>query len=133
MVYKNGSEWWLTLGGLDIVMNLLDNNNRPLWKLNDPLEGKPPTILGYKYNISDQITDTTGTGGTTSFVFGNLKHVWQAKKKGQPDTINVLYSQTAVVGEENFFTDNKDGWRFELRRGFITAIPAAFDKLTGVK
>lgn len=131
-VYKKAAKWMMTEGALDIVMNLVDLNNRPLINFEQLKADVPLTLFGKKILISDQIADTTGAAGTTTIYFGDPGNIWMGKKKGH-ETMSVLYSQDAVVGSENFFTDNKDGWRFELRRGIIVAIPAAFVRLTGVK
>ena len=137
--YKKGSAWWLTRGALNLVMNLKDNQNRPLFNLNNPIiEGSIPMILNYPVHISDQITDTLSAAGTTSIAFGDLKNVWIGKKAGDPDSLDVLWTNTAIISSstsvsENLFQSNKEALRFELRRGILVAVPAAFVKLTGVK
>lgn len=135
--YKNGAKWWTTLGGLDTIMNIVDLNGRPLWSLNDPMNGKPSSIMGYPYQISDQITDTISTGGTTSIVFGNMANEYKAVRPGGSG-INVLYNNLGVISTStsvthNLFQSNMEAWRFELETGLITAIPAAFVKLINVK
>lgn len=145
--YKTGAEWWMTRGAVDIIGNLMDNNNRPLLNLNNTLNDAQMkasknnlamSLLGYPVYISDQITDTTGAGGTTNIAFGNLKHVWMGKKKGHEE-MDVLWTNVGVIDDgagavsENALTQNKEIWRFELRRGTLVTIPAAYVKLTGVK
>jgi HK97 family phage major capsid protein len=135
--FKTGAKWWMTLGGLDTIMNIVDLNGRPLWSLNDPMNGKPSSIMGYPYNISDQITDAISTGGTTSIVFGNMKNEYKAVRPGGGG-ISVLYNNLGVISTStsvthNLFQSNMEAWRFELETGLITAIPAAFVKLINVK
>jgi HK97 family phage major capsid protein len=136
--YKKKARWALTLGVLDIIMNLKDGNNRPLWSLNEPLNSEAPsTIMGYPYSISNQIADTISTGGTSTMYFGDFQNAWIGSKKGMEE-MSVLYSETAVVSSgtsvsENAFTENKDMWRFEVYKGIYIAVPAAFVKLTLIK
>jgi len=137
--YKKNAVWYMTRGALNLVMNLKDLQNRPLFNMNNPvIDGSLPMILNYPVNISDQITDTLSAAGSTSIVFGDLKNVWIGKKAGDPDAIDVLWTNTAIISSstsvtENLFLANKEALRFELRRGILVAIPAAFVKLTGVK
>jgi len=143
--YKKGAGWWMTRGALDVIINLMDNNNRPLINLSLPLSQDtksnqnqiPINLLGYPVYISDQITDTLSEeAGSTSIAFGNLKNVWMGKKAGH-EGLEVLVTDTGVINSgvevtENALTENKQIYRFEIRRGIIVAVPAAFVKLTGV-
>ena len=137
--YKKGAGWWLTRGALNLIMNLSDLQNRPLFNMNNPIiDGSVPTLINYPFHISDQITDTLSAAGSTSIAFGDLKHVWLGKKSGDSETLDVLWTNTAIISSstsvtENLFLANKEAYRFELRRGVLVAIPAAFVKLTGVK
>ena len=136
--YKRGAGWWLTRGALNLIMNLKDANNRPIWELNNPLKGMESTILGYPINITDQITDTISSAGSTTIVFGDLQHVFIGKKQGDPDGLDVLFNETGIISSstavtENLYQQNEVSWRFEMRRGVLVAVPAAFVKLTTVK
>jgi len=135
--YKKNAGFWMTYGALNMIMNLVDGNNRPLYNMNNPLAGTPSTLLGKPVYISDQIADTTGTGGTTSIYFGDMSTVWLGKKRGAPD-MNTLFTETAIISSstsvtENLFLANKVGWRIEKRCGILVAVPSAWVKLTGVK
>ncbi len=135
--YRKAGTWALTGNALNLVMLLQDANKRPLWNLNNPLEGKPSTILARPYVESDQIADTITSSGSSTIYYGDFKYAWITGSKKRPN-MNVLYSETAVINTstsvtENAFTENKDMWRFEIEKGIYIAVPAAFQKLTGVK
>jgi len=126
--YRKKSRWFMNIGALAIIAKLKDNDNRPIWAMGIPQAGVPPTILGKPYTVATQITQ----GDTTTIYFGDMSTVWRGKKKGQPDGINVLFTEVAVVGSENLFTENKVGWRFEKRDGTIVSVGEAWTKLTNV-
>jgi HK97 family phage major capsid protein len=133
--YKVGSKWWMTMRALDACMNIVDTTGRPIWNLNAPTDGRPSTLLGYPYRISDQITDTISAGGTTTVIFGNMKNVYKGVRPG--GGISVLYNNLGVITTDgsvtyNLFQANMEAWRFEIETGILVGWPQAFVKLTGV-
>ncbi len=137
--YKTKAEWWLTRGALSVIMGMTDQNGRPLWDIGNSAGGILPTILGKPYNISDQIADTTSSGGTTTIYFGDLNTVILGRKKDAGNEVRVLFSETAVIDDgsgsvsQNAFTEIKQMYRFDIRRAIVVGVPSAWVKLTGVK
>lgn len=126
--YRANSIWVLNRTAMKLLLKLKDNQNQPLWSLNLPVAGQPPSVLGYPYVMSDQIS----TAVSNTIYFGDPLALWVGYKVGE-EGLNVLFSNVANDGTYNFFTQNMVGWRFELRRAELPAIPAAFVRLTGVK
>jgi len=133
--YKATGEWFLNRTALALVMKLKDNNNRPLWELNNPLKGEVSAILGRPYTLASQITTTVGV---TTIYYGPIDTIFKGRLAGNPDMLNVLFTEVAVLDtsgtiDENLFQSNKVAWRLEQLIGLIVGIPAAWVRLTGVK
>jgi HK97 family phage major capsid protein len=139
-IYRKTAKWYFTRNIMKIILKLKDTDQRPLINMNALASGQEPTLLGYPYKIATQITDTTGAGGTSTIYFGDLPGtVWKGKRAGAPDSLNVLFSETAVVDDgagnvtHSYFSQNKSGWRIEKEEGLLVAVLNAMSKLKLVK
>lgn len=137
-VYKRNSVWVMTRGALSVIMRLVDGSNRPLWNVNLDMSKYAGMLLGYPVIISDQIADTTTTGGSTSIYFGDPKTLWLGSKAGADGQMKVLFNNLGITSSstsvsENLFQDNKVAWRVEKRVAELVAVPAAWVSITSVK
>jgi HK97 family phage major capsid protein len=124
--YKEGSEWFMNRTSFGLILNLVDDNGRPLWNLSN-IDGKPiVNMLGDKVNLCSQMT-------TSGIIHGNPKYVILGQKSGD-SSIAVDVSNSAVISSgvevsENLWTQDETGYRFVLRRSIVVAIPKAFSKM----
>jgi HK97 family phage major capsid protein len=127
--YKAGSEWFMNRTAFGLILNLVDDNGRPVWNMSN-IDGVPmTTILGDKVNFCSQMTTAT----TSNIIHGNPKYVILGQKAGD-SSIAVDVSNSAIISSggtvtENLWTQDETGYRFVLRRSIVVSIPEAYSKM----
>lgn len=114
--YHRNARFLLHRNNLKEVQKLKDTNGQYLWQ--SPASGRPGTILGFPYELSDDAPED-------AIVFGDFKLGYWIGDKGQ---ISVLISQHTTTA----FTQDKTAIRVVERVGGLTVLPAAFRALTAI-
>lgn len=124
---KRGGEWYFNKTVLGLMMNLVDLQNRPLWNIGALSAGIPPNVLGSPYNLSQQILNTYGAGGNTSFItFGDYKFILLGSKKGAGGITMAMTNSGTDGSSLNAWMNDETFMRWVKRQGILVAIPEAF-------
>jgi len=124
--YRNGASLVMSSHALRLISTLKDTNNRPLWQM--PNESRPGTIYEQRYEVSDQILSTYGTGTETAILYGNWKkYLWVSDRGGyeiysSKDASDFGTNESAFMLDETWF-------RFKRRMSIDVALPVAFSMM----
>ncbi len=137
--YHTGAELYMKRSSLNLIMGLVDANNRPLWNMNT-INGKMQHVaLGIPINLSSTIPDNIGAGNTSFIFYGNYEKILLGHKEGGVGAgIAVSVATQAIISTStdvtiNLWTQDETGFRFVKRHGIVVIVPAAFVRMTGVK
>ncbi len=127
--YRDRGQFVLSTTVLKKTMKLTDDENRPLWQM--PTPTVPGTILGKRYNETDQIPDTLGstrTNGTASAaLFGAWDGLWISPRGGY--TVKGSDSASGFSGK-SAFTQDEIWFKFRRRQAVTVANPEALARMT---
>jgi len=127
--YHTNAEWFFNRACLSILMKLKDDNGQPLF--GSLVNGIPTSLLGKKFNLTDQIAGAGTTASKTSIYYGDMQNAWLLSHSKYPN-MTVEMSNSVVAPNPtptiNAFLQSLLGFRFNLRKGFIIAVPAAFTR-----
>jgi len=128
--YQTNANWFMNRACLGILMKLRDNNGKSLF--GGLVEGIPTTLLGKQMKFTDQITGAGTSASKTWLAYGDMSNVWLLNHSRFPNmTVEVSNSAVApAVGAatQNAFLNGQKWFRYDLRKGYIIAIPAAFKR-----
>lgn len=128
--YHAGARWFMNRAGLSILLKLRDNTGKSLFSgLSD---GVPASLLGKPLSFTDQITGSGTSASKTWIAYGDMSNVWLLSHSRFP-SMTVKMSNSAVapaVGTptQNAFLNGQEWFRYDLRKGYIIAVPAAFKR-----
>lgn len=120
----------LSTAALQKVMQLRDDQNRPIWiapQTVGTIEGPVPgTIFGYPYEETDQIPTNLGSGAQSAIEFGPFgDHLWLSDR----GTYEVKASDSASDangGAGSAFLQDEIWYKFRRRQDITVAQPEAF-------
>lgn len=133
--FRIGAEWTFNRTVLGIILNLTDGEDRPIFDTERLLKEK--AILGYPYNITDQMT-ASGTPATNKIIFGNPKNSSFVKPAGR-GSIAIDISNSGILTDGagvvtyNAMEQNGNLFRLEMECGTSCDNPLAYVVGTGVK
>jgi HK97 family phage major capsid protein len=126
--YHTNAAWFLNRSALGILMKLRDDKGQPLF--GSLVNGVPTTLLGKPMKFTDQIAGNGTTASKTSIYYGDMSYAWLLRhSKFSNMTVEMSNSAVApAVGTptQNAFLNGQKWFRYDLRKGFIIAVPAAF-------
>lgn len=131
--FRVGAEWTFNRTVLGAILNLEDEDGRPVFDTEKVLASK--MILGYPFNITDQMTIS---GGTNQIIFGNPKNSSFVKPMGR-GSIAIDISNSGILTDGagvvtyNAMEQNGNLFRLELECGTSCDNPKAYVVGTGVK
>lgn len=138
--YHTGAELYMNRASLNLIMGLVDANNRPLWNINTINNRMQHVALGVPINLSSTIPVNLGGGANTSMIFyGNYEKIILGFKEGGVGAgIAVDVATQAIISTTtnvtiNLWTQDETGFRFVKRHSVVVIVPAAFVRMTGVK
>jgi HK97 family phage major capsid protein len=128
--YHANANWAMNRACLGILLKLRDNAGRALF--GGLVEGVPTTLLGKPMKFTDQMTGSGTSASKTWIAYGDFSNVWLLSHSKFPN-MTVEMSNSAVapaVGTptQNAFLNGQKWFRYDLRKGYIIAVPAAFKR-----
>jgi HK97 family phage major capsid protein len=132
--YHAKALWYMNRAALGILLKLSDNTGRSLFGgLSD---GVPTTLLGKGMRFTDQISGAGTAASKTWIGYGDMSSVFLLGHSRFPG-MTVEMSNSAVapaVGApaQNAFLNGQKWYRYDLRKGWTIAVPAAWKRLLDV-
>ena len=106
-------EWYMHRAILSIIISLVDADGRPMFDTDRVW--KTREVLGYKFNLSEELNDGTASASRPILLFGNLWWSVLRERKG----MLMRMSDSAVVGGNSAFEKDllfvKTSERFDIQ------------------
>lgn len=110
---NSNPEWYMHRAILNIMLSLVDGQGRPM--LDTDRVWKTREVLGYKFNLSEELNDGTASPSRPILLFGNLWWSVLRERKG----MLMRMSDSAVVGGNSAFEKDllfvKTSERFDIQ------------------
>ncbi|MBK7446230.1 MAG: phage major capsid protein [Ignavibacteria bacterium] len=106
-------QWYMHRAILNIIISLVDTQGRPMFDTDRVWKTKE--VLGYKFNLSEELNDGTASASRPILLFGNLWWSVLRERKG----MLMRMSDSAVVGGNSAFEKDllfvKTSERFDIQ------------------
>ncbi|HAB53329.1 MAG TPA: phage major capsid protein [Ignavibacteriales bacterium] len=125
--YHNNAKWYFNRKCLGILMKLKDDNGQPLF--GSLVNGVPTMLLGKPFKLTDQVSGSGTSTSKTSIYYGDMSNAWLLSHSLYPNmTVEETNSMLSPnpTPTQNTFLQRQKAFRYDLRKGYIIAIPAAF-------
>jgi len=127
--YHQNAAWYFNRACLGILMKLKNDDGNTLF--GSLVNGVPTSLLGKSFFLTDQIAGAGTTASKTSIYYADMANAWLLSHSKYPN-MTVEMSNSVVAPNPtptiNAFLQSLLGFRFNLRKGFIIAVPAAFTR-----